>query len=85
MNRALARFLSQSQTVPRTVASRWAAGSPQTERAMPTHLPGYVELANSEPELVIYEFDTWSNPADPTFAPTTTCVSHHDFSMDGVE
>jgi hypothetical protein len=57
------------------------------ERAMPTHIPAYVELANSELDLVICEFDTWSSSADSTLSPLSlsSTTSHHDFSMDGVE
>jgi hypothetical protein len=52
---------------------------------MPTHVVPSVELVAPELDLVIYEFDSWSNPKDPTFSPTTGCTSHHDGAMDGVE
>jgi len=29
-------------------------------------------------DLVIHEFDQWSNPSDPTFYPTTICYDDHE-------
>ena len=29
-------------------------------------------------DLVIQEFDQWSNPQDPTFAPTSICWYEHE-------
>jgi len=29
-------------------------------------------------DLVIHDFDQWSNPKDPTFAPTSICWYEHE-------
>ena len=36
-------------------------------------------------DLVIHEFDQWSNPADPTFAPTSICWYEHETEARPVE
>jgi hypothetical protein len=54
---------------------------------MSTVVAACAELILPELELVIHEFDRWSDSDDPRFSPTTTsCVlSFHDLPEEWVE
>lgn len=43
------------------------------------------EIPAALSDLVIQEFDQWSNPAEPAFTPTTSCWCRQDPAGDTLE
>jgi hypothetical protein len=43
------------------------------------------DLQLAATDLMIHEFDRWSNPNDPAFSPTTICWYQPDIPAESVE
>jgi hypothetical protein len=50
---------------------------------MPAHTT--VETTTALSDLVIHEFDQWSNPAEPAFTPTSSCWCRQDPAGDTLD